>query len=395
MKTFFNQPKIPLLLIPISLSGIFLYQYLTFIPGYSHADSISTTNPIKTLADIEYMDEVTPEICGNTPLADTEGNHQYPLKDPRDNQTYTVAKLKDGNCWMTQNMNNPEGRSHKEPEYGGYYTREYNNSQKACNIAKWSLPTKEQYDELLTSYNIENSKTGSSALRSNPLNFLYGGYYYNNVINNINKVSDYWTSTQSGNLTYRLRIEEDRALVNGMFGNYGLSVRCLTSGNGTINPPIPSSPRDPNISVKIPNILTLDVNNPTTIPTSTDEVNTVTFTATVESNQNYNISLNATSDSTALINTKDGHKLAEIPTITTAQPTPGTSSWGIRVCTTLLESSCDSALYQPLPAKNQTNTFITGTKGAHQHLFQIGIGISPSLPSGTYSTSILVTASQN
>lgn len=56
------------------------------------------------LGNITYMQEVTPEICSRTPEADASGNNQFQLTDKRDNKKYWVAKLKDGNCWMTQNL---------------------------------------------------------------------------------------------------------------------------------------------------------------------------------------------------------------------------------------------------------------------------------------------------
>ena len=53
----------------------------------------------QTIGSLEYMQDITPEHCANS----TE--HQTAtLKDKRDNNTYTVAKLKDGKCWMTQNL---------------------------------------------------------------------------------------------------------------------------------------------------------------------------------------------------------------------------------------------------------------------------------------------------
>ena len=53
----------------------------------------------QTIGSIEYMQDMTPEHCANS----TE--HQIAtLKDKRDNNTYTIAKLKDGKCWMTQNL---------------------------------------------------------------------------------------------------------------------------------------------------------------------------------------------------------------------------------------------------------------------------------------------------
>ena len=62
---------------------------------------------MRTLADITYMQEVTNDICGNTPTplaSDGASTPQYQLIDNRDNKTYWVAKLADGKCWMTQNL---------------------------------------------------------------------------------------------------------------------------------------------------------------------------------------------------------------------------------------------------------------------------------------------------
>ena len=51
------------------------------------------------LKSITTMQEMNYEICDNTAINTTAA-----LKDIRDNSTYSVAKLKDGRCWMTQNM---------------------------------------------------------------------------------------------------------------------------------------------------------------------------------------------------------------------------------------------------------------------------------------------------
>ena len=52
----------------------------------------------KTIADATYMQEV-----GSCPSTLTTGM-VYQLTDNRDNQKYLVARLKDGNCWMLQNL---------------------------------------------------------------------------------------------------------------------------------------------------------------------------------------------------------------------------------------------------------------------------------------------------
>ena len=52
-----------------------------------------------SFADIQIMQHMTPEICASASEGDTKQ-----LIDWRDGKTYWVAKLKDGNCWMTQNL---------------------------------------------------------------------------------------------------------------------------------------------------------------------------------------------------------------------------------------------------------------------------------------------------
>ena len=49
--------------------------------------------------DLEIMQHMTPEICASASEGDTKQ-----LIDWRDDKTYWVAKLADGNCWMTQNL---------------------------------------------------------------------------------------------------------------------------------------------------------------------------------------------------------------------------------------------------------------------------------------------------
>ena len=46
------------------------------------------------------MQDMTHDICNNVDIEESE----LQLIDARDNKVYWVAKLKDGNCWMTQNL---------------------------------------------------------------------------------------------------------------------------------------------------------------------------------------------------------------------------------------------------------------------------------------------------
>ena len=69
---------------------------------------IAISKPIpKTIEDIVYMQtfgELLPTDLQSVKDS-MEEEHTYILKDARDEQDYTIAKLKDGKIWMTKNLN--------------------------------------------------------------------------------------------------------------------------------------------------------------------------------------------------------------------------------------------------------------------------------------------------
>lgn len=82
---------------------------------YSNSVVVSAiANPtiITNLSQLVYMQDMNPDICANTAYADgSTANAQYKLNpvtkqlyDIRDGKQYWVAKLADGNCWMTQDL---------------------------------------------------------------------------------------------------------------------------------------------------------------------------------------------------------------------------------------------------------------------------------------------------
>ncbi len=400
-----NKLKLPLIFSILGISGLFLYQYLTFIPEYSNATTIETpvldpnSPKIKTLEDISSMSELTSQICANTRTPSASETITVPSKVLNDTsgggegRSYQTSKLKDGNCWMVQNINNSIGRL-SQSSYGGYYT--YTDAVQLCPRLgqAWSLPAQTTYQNLV-------NQTSATTLLNIPYNFQLSGYY--NTSGKLVGTAEfgwYWSSTESVNGYNAYSLFLSSSSVNPSSNDTqrgGLAVRCFINTDGiTPNTPdilIPSS----NINITVPNIITLDVSDSVDIATESGRVNTGEFTTIVSSNKDYTISLNAAAggaDATSLVNYKDGNKVGEIPTITGAnQPAAGISGWGIMLCNGTTTNTCTNN-YLPLPTKNTTNTFTTGTKGIHQHLFQIGIGIGPELPSGTYTTSIQVTASQ-
>ncbi len=74
------------------------------LPAGTYAGTITLSavaNPltVKSMAGLTYMQDMTSEICANT-----REHYTKQLIDVRDGNSYWVAKLKDGNCWMTQNL---------------------------------------------------------------------------------------------------------------------------------------------------------------------------------------------------------------------------------------------------------------------------------------------------
>ena len=76
----------------------------TNLPADTYSTQVvlsAVTNPayVPTLSALSNMQDITPEIC-----AKSAENETARLMDTRDNKLYWVTKLKDGNCWMTQNL---------------------------------------------------------------------------------------------------------------------------------------------------------------------------------------------------------------------------------------------------------------------------------------------------
>ncbi len=59
------------------------------------------------LDQVSYMQDLTQDICKHT-----FSNSTKQLTDQRDNKSYWIAKLADGNCWMTQNLDYNGGGTH-------------------------------------------------------------------------------------------------------------------------------------------------------------------------------------------------------------------------------------------------------------------------------------------
>ena len=238
------------------------------------------TKGIHSIANMQQMAaglckaSTTPNRTATT--LDTDGSHHgdpnyvptVTLTDTRDNNTYTVSKLADGKCWMTQNLriidktitpadsnvtanytipaSSINGFSSYDTSNayvdsdGGFYTwyaatagtgtqslstRGQNTTASICPKG-WRLPTGGDNGEFKALYSNYNS---SSALRSNPVNFTLSGYVGGSSRLSQGSYGYYWSSTvRSSNYAYNLGLGTSGVLpADGNGKVYGLSVRCI------------------------------------------------------------------------------------------------------------------------------------------------------------------------
>ena len=264
INTNFKKYRIPLILGVIGVGGMFLFSYLTFIPAQSFATDSDTDQ--RTLMNIKYMQQMSDQICTNT-----KENKTKQLIDIRDGKSYWVTKLKDGNCWMTQNLAyngggtsrgtncsgwqdtntvaqycNPGHTDGDHASRGNYYSwpAAMNGNTSATGTVQgicpngWHLPTsnstaKGSFGGLTTAYGAANNASGSTIMRGSPMYFQYSGRAYSSGIGNVGSGGYYWSSTPSSSTNtcylYLGSGSANPSSLNARFG--GFSVRCLVESN--------------------------------------------------------------------------------------------------------------------------------------------------------------------
>lgn len=206
------------------------------------------------LDDVTYMQDLTATQCSNSYDGATAT-----LRDRRDNNTYTIAKI-NGNCWMTQNLRLSGGRtltsadsnvasnwsfpnnsitagnSYTEARslisdntsYGGYYnfcaasagtncqdSSTYNTTYDICPKG-WRLPTRTEQSGI-TSY--------FSAFSP-----VYSGNYFNGTLHNAGSGGNWWSSTAyNSSDQYAINDDSYGSLFTAINKRAGFSVRCIRS----------------------------------------------------------------------------------------------------------------------------------------------------------------------
>lgn len=159
-------------------------------------------------------------------------------------------------------------------------------------------------------------------------------------------------------------------------------------------PTYAANPDNATVTVKNPKTLKLAVTENVNIETNINMIMTGEFTATVSSNAPYNIALSAADGSPTALTSSDNHT---IPAVTGSQEVKaGQNGWGIK-CADSADTNCEKTKYTGLTEYALPDIYFRSNSVAVDTptKFEVGIGIDSSLPSGTYATKVLVTASQS
>lgn len=415
------------LLIPISCFSI-IAATVSVLASYS----TPTTHAVgRTLSDISTMQEMEWSVCKSSAIGATAT-----LRDVRDNNTYTVRRHEDGNCWMTQNLrlttdslastghsnvltsldtdmrasdnytlpisslNGFDGSSSYLNEM--YYAEDETNGAYYSFIAAtagtgdaslisgdapssicpkgWKLPSysgDSSYANLLTAAGIQNDLAGSRKITAAPYSFAYAGYASNGDLILPGREGDYWTRTAlSENVAGNLGFYLGEVRVVGYGRPTGITVRCVATGTD----PTASS----TLSVIVDNTITIDAVSNMEQLVDSRIINKGSISAIVSANVAYQVLLHAID--TELRNPKLVTEDAiTIPTASSL--VVGTNAWGV-------ESNDSTMPYQAMattPRAYHNTTKLGDTPSQTIHTFGIGVTVSPLLPSGTYSTDVTVT----
>ncbi len=406
------------LLIPLLCSGVLV---LSGLPVFG-ALTTYAAGGMQTLADITTMQQMTQQICSNSKVGDTKT-----LTDTRDNNTYTVRKHEDGNCWMTQNLrlagektltpadsdvksnytlpassvsgfdstNNYANQMYYagDETNGAYYSwtaatagtgdASLTKGEAPSSVCPkgWKLPPNAgngSYTAFVTAAGITNDAAGSTKLRSAPYNFPYAGNVLNSALNVVGSYGYYWSRTVfSSNSGHAYNLGFSSSDVSPTHDNaryLGGSVRCVAvSGRESA---------DTDIAVNVEPILTIDAVTDMHEIANTASVTTGTIDATISANTNYKVLLSAAEPD--LIN--ETNPEASIPA--SANVAAGTSAWGVATGNTATPYLAMTSNPTEYP-----NTTAVGRETSQTvHKFGVGVSVSSLLPSGVYSTVITVTA---
>ena len=165
--------------------------YTLVHPSFANAEGCNPSGT--TISTILCMQDVT-TTNKSTILASMIEDQQYTLKDKRDGKTYTVAKLRDGNIWMTQNLDldldSSKTYTNLDTDIG------WNTSTNSYDIASWT-PLRSTYasdNKIWCQSGTWNSQYKNCQDSFTPESYDPGGLYWNGTLSNWSDWRDYYNS---------------------------------------------------------------------------------------------------------------------------------------------------------------------------------------------------------
>ena len=253
-------PELP----SVTYSNTLIYTAVPNGTGFSEFYDVDPT--AGDITTISTMQEMSSSVCRATatPDASTVNVPEATLRDTRDNKTYTVRKLADGNCWMTDdlkldanvtltadNTDNPSitqltssnswGTAivatpyvNTTGSYGYWYNYYAATAGTASNdIAgsicpkNWTLPSDEQFDGILSTYRTYANGYGQQLIAP-PFDMSYAGRWANNSAQSIGSYGFYWSNSyNSGLYGGGLLLENSYASTYSFEIQNGYTVRCV------------------------------------------------------------------------------------------------------------------------------------------------------------------------
>ena len=147
-----------------------------------------TTVGTNTSTDIVCMQDISSTNKSSILSSMTTGT-QYTLTDKRDQKSYTISKLADGNIWMTQNLDldldSSKTYTNEDTDLGWNGT--------SYNTASWT-PERSTYTTGTTTWGLYNSTTGNHDGFYHPESYDPGDLYWNGALSDWNDWDAYYQS---------------------------------------------------------------------------------------------------------------------------------------------------------------------------------------------------------
>ena len=173
----------------------------TLVHPYS-ADAYGCNPSGNTIGSIVCMQDISSTNKAAILTSMTE-EQQYTLKDKRDNKTYTVAKLKDGNIWMTQNLD-------LDLDSSRTYTNEDTDlgwNGTSYSTASWT-PERSTYTTGTTTWGLYDSITGNYGGIIHPESYDPGDLCWNGTLSDYSDWETYFGSCSYNNITGMINCDE-------------------------------------------------------------------------------------------------------------------------------------------------------------------------------------------